>query len=436
MDMNRIIQFLFFALILQVGFAAGSWKKAGDLPVPVYGAKAVIYNNKICVIGGYSSLQDTALATIQMFDPGKNIWTETSDSLFAPRYGLNAHVYSDSLFIFGGVFDGSILTFGLEKHSFVYDPVVYSYNYNFNRIYAASVIYQSNLYIFGGYPDFDLIEIDSPLQYLAKYNIPNKEVDDSCLVNNNFRDHDYLPNQQMAVLIGDSIYLFGGEFNGITLDEISQYNINLDTLITVANLNRERTGGAAVALDKDNILIIAGKDGEDRTLRETEIYQISSNMCYNGPPLLRSRGEVTAIIWADTIFVFGGVDNEGNALSSIEKISVQEIKTYTVGPTETKAINQDLEPPAAIRLYNAPNPFNASTHIRFNLDNTSRVQLIVYSVTGQVVKTLENGILVPGEHDYTWNGFNDLRQAVPSGIYFCRLQAGIASAVHKLILLK
>ena len=434
--MKKITQIALVAIMVQVCLRAELWEKASDMPVPVYGAKAVILDNLIYIIGGYSSIQDSALTNIQQFNPVNNIWIEAYDSLFAPRYGLNAHIYMDSLYVFGGVFGGPFyLTWGLEKHSFKFDPVIYSYNYNFNRFNAASVIKQDILYIFGGDPDYDYIEIDSPLKYLAKYDIPNKAGDDSCFVNSTFRDSDFLPAQQMAVLMGENVYLFGGKYNGI-MDDIYRYDIVKDTLLAISKLKRERAGGAAVALDNDNIFIIAGKDGEDRAMRETEIYQVSSNTLYDGPSLLKSRGEITAVLWGDTIFVFGGIDNNGNAVALVEKISVTETKSYISGVTKSPAFQPELYSADKIRLLNVPNPFNSSTTIQFNLAAVSKVYLAIYSITGQLIRILENNTIASGEHQYTWNGNNNREQAVPSGIYFCRLLTGKMAVTRKLILIK
>ena len=89
------------------------------------------------------------------------------------------------------------------------------------------------------------------------------------------------------------------------------------------------------------------------------------------------------------------------------------------------------------RLYgNYPNPFNPSTRIEFDLANTGRVRLDVFSVDGRRVATLINGRLNAGHHSIAWDGRNDAGELVPSGTYFYQLVAGDLRQVRKAVLLK
>jgi len=72
----------------------------------------------------------------------------------------------------------------------------------------------------------------------------------------------------------------------------------------------------------------------------------------------------------------------------------------------------------------APNPFNSSTTIRFELPFPARTSVAVYNVPGQKVRELLLGDLPPGTHTVTWNGLTEHGKRVSSGVYICRLQAG------------
>ncbi|MBC8366017.1 T9SS type A sorting domain-containing protein [bacterium] len=89
-------------------------------------------------------------------------------------------------------------------------------------------------------------------------------------------------------------------------------------------------------------------------------------------------------------------------------------------------------------LYPAyPNPFNPSTEIRFELDLPARVHLAIFNIAGRQVRELyTERFLDAGEHGYTWRGRDDEGNALPSGIYLLRLQAGEVSREAKLTLLK
>jgi FlgD Ig-like domain/FG-GAP-like repeat len=85
---------------------------------------------------------------------------------------------------------------------------------------------------------------------------------------------------------------------------------------------------------------------------------------------------------------------------------------------------------------NYPNPFNPATTIVFELPAASRASLIVYDVTGARVRTLVAGPVRAGRHDVMWDGKNDARQPVGSGVYFYRLVTSGKSLTKKMVLLK
>ncbi len=85
---------------------------------------------------------------------------------------------------------------------------------------------------------------------------------------------------------------------------------------------------------------------------------------------------------------------------------------------------------------NYPNPFNPETTIRFDLAQDGPVKIDVYNVTGQRVRRLVEADRQGGSYEVAWNGRNDDRQLVPSGIYFCRMTAGQFTEVRKMALIK
>jgi len=96
------------------------------------------------------------------------------------------------------------------------------------------------------------------------------------------------------------------------------------------------------------------------------------------------------------------------------------------------AINDSKTSPKTYNLsQNYPNPFNPSTTIQFDLPENTNVNLSVYNLLGQLVKTLIDGKLPAGQHQTVWNAVN-----LASGIYLYRLITDNFSSVKKLILLK
>ena len=89
----------------------------------------------------------------------------------------------------------------------------------------------------------------------------------------------------------------------------------------------------------------------------------------------------------------------------------------------------------SIQLINYPNPFNPSTTISFNLFEAGNVELIIFNVRGQRVKTFKIE-MNPGENQIYWNGKNNLGENVASGIYFYKIKSGRYTVTKKMILMK
>ena len=85
---------------------------------------------------------------------------------------------------------------------------------------------------------------------------------------------------------------------------------------------------------------------------------------------------------------------------------------------------------------NFPNPFNPSTEIRFDLPEEGQVELSVFNMQGQKVRTLESGNKAPGYHSIIWNGTNDNGSKVSTGMYFYSIQTNKFQAVRKMLFLK
>jgi hypothetical protein len=93
-------------------------------------------------------------------------------------------------------------------------------------------------------------------------------------------------------------------------------------------------------------------------------------------------------------------------------------------------------PTAFFLQQNAPNPFNPSTDIKFDLPVPAAAQLTVYSLNGKRIATLVDELLPVGQHMTVWYGRDDSGRSVASGIYFYRLTAGGYTETRRMVLLK
>ena len=80
---------------------------------------------------------------------------------------------------------------------------------------------------------------------------------------------------------------------------------------------------------------------------------------------------------------------------------------------------------------NYPNPFNPKTVIRYRLASGAQVNLSVFNVLGQKVKTLVHRKQTSGEHEVSFNAVD-----LPSGLYFYQLRVDGKKKVKKMLLLR
>ncbi len=83
------------------------------------------------------------------------------------------------------------------------------------------------------------------------------------------------------------------------------------------------------------------------------------------------------------------------------------------------------------RLSVYPNPFNPTLNISYNLSESGMVELAVYNLKGQKIKTLIESFQENGDHKLCWEASN-----MPSGIYFLKIKSASFNEIEKVILLK
>lgn len=95
------------------------------------------------------------------------------------------------------------------------------------------------------------------------------------------------------------------------------------------------------------------------------------------------------------------------------------------------------EIPSSIYLdQNYPNPFNPTTTIRFGIVSRSPVELYIFNILGQKVRTLVSTVKEQGNHVVQWDARNDFGRTVASGVYFYRLQVKDFVQTRKMLLLR
>jgi len=94
-------------------------------------------------------------------------------------------------------------------------------------------------------------------------------------------------------------------------------------------------------------------------------------------------------------------------------------------------------PQFSVLYSNYPNPFNPSTTFSFSIPNDKKVNLSIYNIKGQKVRSIANDEFDKGFHRLIWDGKNTFGKEVSSGVYMYKLDVGgKTKAVKKCLMLK
>ncbi|MDZ7723559.1 MAG: T9SS type A sorting domain-containing protein [candidate division KSB1 bacterium] len=129
---------------------------------------------------------------------------------------------------------------------------------------------------------------------------------------------------------------------------------------------------------------------------------------------------------------------QGQPLGDLRWFEEEMLPTNDDFSSMTGVKDLDLNTPDNYTLsQNYPNPFNPNTTISYQLGKAAQVDLAVYNSLGQRVKTLVNGVKkTAGNHSVKWNGLGESGQAMPTGVYFYRLEADNHTQMKKMILMR
>jgi spore coat protein A len=162
------------------------------------------------------------------------------------------------------------------------------------------------------------------------------------------------------------------------------------------------------------------------------------------PPAANEAG------WKDTAVMLPGqvtrviarFDREGRYVWHCHILSHEDhemMRPFYVGPMPAQDLiaQRDGERGAMpVLLPNAPNPFNPATQISFRLSAAGPVDLRIFDVRGQKVRTLASGVFSAGEHSVMWEGQDDSGRSLPSGVYFYQLRARDTVQKRKMLLVQ
>ena len=83
---------------------------------------------------------------------------------------------------------------------------------------------------------------------------------------------------------------------------------------------------------------------------------------------------------------------------------------------------------------NFPNPFNSSTNITFDAPGAQKVEVVVFNILGQKIRTLFSGTSIPGRNTVRWDGKDDAGRNASTGVYFFQLRTPASVITNKMVM--
>ncbi len=224
--------------------------------------------------------------------------------------------------------------------------------------------------------------------------------------------------------------------------EPAQLTYTLDEDMVAARPNRRLSlahfSPVKVGADNMSVLVLG-----DRSMEGWEVSAITSTGIHAGSGVFDIDGKCGLAVWGDdptTETIDGALPAEElhfriwNGVSEFQ-VDLDPLTGDSKWLSDGYFIAKPLidgEVPVAFGIQRAfPNPANGPVRILYGLENAGLIRLTVYDLNGREVASLASETANAGHHQAVWN-----TDAVSSGVYVVRLQAGVNSSVLKVAVVK
>jgi C1A family cysteine protease len=157
-----------------------------------------------------------------------------------------------------------------------------------------------------------------------------------------------------------------------------------------------------------------------------------TNNSYAWPMAADSNSNETGKTWMSETGLTGSWTDLGIAKEDDVGIRIRTSPVLALGvDDESGALPDGFE-----LATNYPNPFNPSTTIAYTLSTRSEVDITIYNLLGQQVRTLVDETQRAGEYEVEWDGRTNSGGTTATGVYIYRINTGEYSQSRKMLLLK
>ena len=136
----------------------------------------------------------------------------------------------------------------------------------------------------------------------------------------------------------------------------------------------------------------------------------------------------------------GDLDNDGygDLVLSSASFAADKPQLFMIehdGTLETDYSNYTIPNHVSISQ-NFPNPFNPETQFSYTLNKSGTISLRIYDIMGKLIYTVYDGFQRSGNHNVLWDGLDQNKRPVSSGVYFYRLVTQSNTISKKMVLAK
>jgi N-acetylneuraminic acid mutarotase len=297
---------------------SGTWQARASMSTARSGQMAVVHENQIYVLGGRNA-SGQVLSTVERYDPTTNTWG-SFPSLRKGRENGAAVVYQGQLMVLGGHTDEDETTHDVEVFDSGENRWESFGGLNEAREGLAAIVLSSELYALGGSNENEQI-LTSVEQYEegdGEWDVSDWELD--------------VPRASFGVVVLDDIaYVIGG-FNAFGPVDLVQSYTDAQGTIEKASLGMAR-GGLSAATVQGGVLAMGGRKANNQVVSTVDRYDPSLDVWEPQMSMSTPRESFAAVTVGNAVYVFGGRDNTGATLATVEMFTAT-----TVSPPATPAL--------------------------------------------------------------------------------------------------
>jgi len=304
--------------------ATDTWTKKADMPTAIWASDACVVDGRIYISGG-ATLWDFPfgiLATVQVYDPATDTWTQATDMPRA-RFGHTASVVDGNMYIIGGS-DTIVGDFSTVD---VYNPATDTWttaaDFPNPRSQPTAAVVDRKIYVIGGMNPPPGPEM-TVLSTVEEYAPGVQQVTAVEMEAGTWTQKADMPTGRAisgSAVVDGKIYVIGGAHIpwGFTA-VVEEYDPATDTWTRRADMPTARQALVVAAVD-GIIYAIGGWDGS-RNVPTVEAYDPATDMWTTKADMPTARTLSAIAVVDEIIYVIGGVFGEVEDIEAVEDIRI------------------------------------------------------------------------------------------------------------------